>query len=177
MQDYLIHQLELLEFPTLLNNTEVKMPFKGYKQTEEHIGNLIEVRRGRIVSEETKLKLSLNHADITGANNPHWRGGKRINGNGYVGIRVYKDNPYYSMKTNIGYILEHRLVMAHSLGRCLFEWETVHHINGVKVDNRIENLKLLPGIEHNTKVQKVYQENIELKEEIKRLKELYVEAI
>ena len=61
---------------------------------------------------------------------------------GYVYVRLYPDDPYFSMACKSRYVLEHRLVMAKHLGRCLYPWEEPHHKNLKRSDNRIENLEL-----------------------------------
>ena len=69
-----------------------------------------------------------------GPESARWTGG----GDGYV--RCYR--PTHPSATKHGYIAEHRLVMEGRLGRRLTADENVHHINGVRNDNRIENLEL-----------------------------------
>lgn len=71
---------------------------------------------------------------------------------GYVVVKVVDDWPW--MKDMPGYgdgswKLQHRVVMAEHLGRALLRTEQVHHINGNRADNRIENLQLRNGAHGN----------------------------
>lgn len=79
-----------------------------------------------------------------GAGNPSWKGGKSKDKQGYVLMNIQPSDFFYPMASH-NTIYEHRLVMAKSMNRCLLPWEIVHHLNGVKDDNRLENLQLLPS--------------------------------
>ena len=61
--------------------------------------------------------------------------GKTINAGGYV---VLNESRQY----------EHRSIMEKTIGRKLLSNEHVHHKNGIRSDNRIENLELLTDKDH-----------------------------
>lgn len=85
------------------------------------------------------------HRKPGGSRHGQWKGGSTMNNTGYRMVRVHPGDPMACMRIAAGYVLEHRLVMARHLGRPLSALETVHHINGDRVDNRIENLQLRIG--------------------------------
>lgn len=63
---------------------------------------------------------------------------------GYVEVYV-PDHPNCTVD---GYVMKHILVVERSIGRYLCGDECVHHINHIRDDNRIENLKLMTKSEH-----------------------------
>lgn len=69
--------------------------------------------------------------------NPNWKGGRTRASNGYVLVKA-PEHPDADVR---GYVYEHRLVLEQKLGRPLASGEIAHHLNGVKNDNRPENLQ------------------------------------
>ncbi len=76
---------------------------------------------------------------------PNWKGGIAKASEGYIKQKVL-NHPYADKN---GYVKQHRLVMESHLKRHLLSSEVVHHINGIKNDNRIENLFLTTRSLHN----------------------------
>ncbi len=84
----------------------------------------------------TRVYNHVPHVDV-GEKNPNWKGGRTRSTKGY--ILIYSPN---HPRSSNGYVSEHTLVMEKRLGRYLKCGECVHHINGVKDDNRDDNLEL-----------------------------------
>jgi hypothetical protein len=68
---------------------------------------------------------------------PYWKGGRYIS-EGYCFLRA-RGHPHAQQN---GYVMEHVFIMSEHIGRPLKKKEIVHHKNGIKDDNRIENLEL-----------------------------------
>lgn len=94
-----------------------------------------------------------------GSESSQWKGGLYTSKGGYIVIQSKE-----------GRVYQHRYIMEQHLGRKLKTDEHVHHINGNKSDNRIENLKVLSADDHFKKetLQRI-KPWIELKKENSRL--------
>lgn len=106
-----------------------------------------------------KIGMTCSHKKMTADSASAWKGGRWKVKQGYIILSIsgllpedqiiaeqMKDSSY-----NLS-IREHRLVMAKHLGRPLKRGEIVHHKNGVKDDNRIENLELTSFKKHTNTI-------------------------
>ena len=71
---------------------------------------------------------------------PKWTGGRHTTKDGYVSVHVSASNVRGEKS---GRLLEHRLVIENHSGRKLGAEEIVHHLNGIRDDNRLENLEII----------------------------------
>ncbi len=118
-----------------------------------------------------------------GSKHWRWKGGRFSDQDGYILKQLQPNDFFFPMTNARGYVLEHRLVMAKHLGRCLHPWEIVHHKGSKfprgsrddKADNRYSNLELSTRgghrLEHSKGYSSGYSEGLQ-DGRIKQIQEL-----
>jgi len=100
--------------------------------------NHVPWNKGIPMAKETKEKMIRSRkGKNVGAANHNWKGGQRKS-RGYIFILV-KNHPNTDRD---GYVQRSRYDMEQHLGRFLKKTEVIHHINKIKDDDHIGNLKL-----------------------------------
>lgn len=116
-------------------------------KTQKEIASGLGVNLKTIYNYLVKFEIKRGRTGEKNCGERHWN----WNG-GYVdskGYRIVHDRNHPNSDKK-GRILEHRLVMSNKLGRPLRKYEHVHHINGIRTDNRPENLELVTlGTHHS----------------------------
>ncbi len=97
--------------------------------SQRHKGRVKSAEERKKISESKKIKCA---------------GHQKLREDGYIAIYY----PAHLMANSEGYVMQHRLVVSEAAGRLLQDDEVVHHINGDRKDNRLENLKVMTQKEH-----------------------------
>ena len=116
-------------------------PMWGRKHSRETIEKMIMFRTGRKMLDEWHQTFGERQM---GEKNHRWKGGIKTC-DGYKLLLM----PGHPLADKKGYVREHRLVAATALGRPLKKNELVHHVNGIKTDNRNRNLLICDWTYHN----------------------------
>lgn len=115
----------------------------GKKHTQESKDKIGIKHKNKKVSNITKNKMSESKKGVY-RKFSEYGGRTKKRADGYVGVFV----PEHPNASKSGFVMEHILVVEKNIGRYLEKGMVVHHINGIRNDNRIENLKVMSFKEH-----------------------------
>lgn len=116
-------------------------PTENVKKAWVRIGK---ARKGKVLSESTRQAISKAHKGMRLRNDYEFGGHEKIRTDGYVSVYC----PDHPTASKDGYVLKHRIVIETHLGHAVPNGYIVHHKNGKKDDNRLENLELMKRGEH-----------------------------
>lgn len=131
-----------------LKRYDIKTRIRMNEETRRKIGIASKNNKYALGSKRTaEQRERLSKAKRLVWKNPSEFGGhKKLRTDGYVGVYI----PNHPHSSREGYVMEHILVMEKHIGRYIEKDEVVHHINHIRNDNRIENLKLMTSKEHTS---------------------------
>lgn len=129
---------KLKEIYPFLSNEQISLLMNRSIGSIQHKAVRLGIKKDK---EANKIVRSMARS---GERSSNWKGGKRKTSKGHIQV-LRKGHP---MADCSGYVMEHRIIMAEYLGRVLEPNEIVHHKNGIKDDNRIENLEIMSAGEH-----------------------------
>lgn len=131
-------------------------------------------RTGKRHSVESRAKMSAHCPPRAMQNSSQWKGGRFKSSQGYVSVMVEALPPeslaMARAMTARQYILEHRIVAAMTARRPVLKSEIVHHKNGIKDDNRPENLEIVPRAAHSKEHREIERKVALLETEVDRLR-------
>jgi len=104
-------------------------------------------RIGKSAKGKANPKVGVANALRKGPDHPSWKGGRYVDHHGYVMVSVHSGRQGSGWNN---YRKEHSLIMEAHLGRPLKKGEVIHHIDGDKTNNLLENLWLTDQGGHRT---------------------------